>query len=362
MASIHIGRWLFGPGRGLHPGYLLVADGVVEEICTGTPPGDSTPDVVLPAFVNAHTHIGDSVAYPAPRGTVADIVGPGGYKHRVLEGSSPAEKAGAMRASLELMASTGTCMFADFREEGVEGVRALRGSMAEGHPGGTVLGRPTGEAPTEAEIDALLDVCDGIGISAARDHSEEFMEEVSSRTLARRKLLAIHASEAVREDIDRILDLKPSFLVHMTAASDDDLEACASAGVPIVMCPRSNLFFGLRPDLLRMLRAGVEGALGTDNAMICPPNMLDEMQAAFAIGGPDGLSPGRVASLASLGGHKVLNAKGKITTEIDVSDDLVAIRTGGEDPLSRLMTAATAADITAVIQGGRIRRPRDWTR
>ena len=360
MPTVHIGRWLFDPERGLCPGCLRIEDDVVAEVCAGAPPRDSTPDVILPAFVNAHTHIGDSIAYPAPRGSVAELVGPGGYKHRVLRDSGPAEKTAAMRSSLELMASTGTCRFIDFREEGVEGVRALRGSMDAGHPDGTLLGRPLGDAPSKADIDAVLDACDGIGVSAARDLSPELLETISMRVHAKGKLLAIHASEAVREDIDDILALKPSFLVHMTAADDDDLRACASAGVPVVVCPRSNLFFGLGQDIPRLLRAGVEVAMGTDNAMVSPPNMLDEMKVAFAICGPQGLSAARAVSLASYGGHKVLSAKGKITTEIDASGDLVAIRAGAEEPMSHLMTSATVADITAVIRGGRIRGPRNW--
>ncbi len=362
MVEVHVGRWLFGSERQLVPGCLRLVDGVVEEVCYGVPPPGSSSEIVLPAFANAHTHIGDSVAFPAPRGTVAEIVGPGGHKHRVLRDAPPADKADAMRRSLELMAGTGTSRFADFREEGVGGALSMREVLDESHPTCVMLGRPAVETPSAEEVDSVLDACDGIGISAARDHSPEYLELVSSRTRARGKLLAIHASEAVREDIDAILELDPSFLVHMTSAEDSDLEACASAGVPIVVCPRSNAFFGIRLDIPRMLSVGVEVALGTDNAMISPPNMLDELRASFELGAPQGVTPENLVSLACHGGHKVLNPKGKITTEIDVSDDLVVIRTGGEEPLLSLMRSATAADITAVIRGGRVRRPRDWTK
>ena len=58
---------------------------------------------------------------------------------------------------------------------------------------------------------------------------------------------AIHASERIREDIGKVLDLKPWFVVHMTVAEREDVVACAESDVPIVVCPRSNLFFGSEP-------------------------------------------------------------------------------------------------------------------
>ena len=43
------------------------------------------------------------------------------------------------------------------------------------------------------------------------------------------KLVALHASEAAREDIDAVLDLRPDFLVHMVEVQPDpDILALAS--------------------------------------------------------------------------------------------------------------------------------------
>lgn len=353
-----VGRWLYNL-EGIAEGYLRFEDGVLEEVCLGAAPRESTRSVILPAFVNAHTHVGDSIAYPAPKGTVEEIVGPpDGYKHRVLKASPRDEKVSSMRTSIRTMGSTGTAAFIDFREEGVEGVKMVAEALDEGSPRAVVLGRPVGDGVLVNEMDALLKHCQGLGLSAVRDWPLDSLTKMCRITKSQGKLFALHASEALHEDLDRVLALHPDFLVHMTAATDRDLRRCAETDVPVVVCPRSNEFFGIRPDIPRMLRAGLTVALGTDNCMICSPDMLAELQAAYRLSIPKGgLTPAQTVQLATFGGRKVLNAEGKITTEIGVSDDLVAVDVGGADPLLEVVTTARSGDISAVIRGGRLRRP-----
>jgi cytosine/adenosine deaminase-related metal-dependent hydrolase len=82
----------------------------------------------------------------------------------------------------------------------------------------------------------------------------------------------------IREDIDRILDLKPSFLVHMCRANADDIERVKEEGIPVVICPRSNDFFGIKPNLELLWRIGIEISIGTDNAMIADTNIYEELK------------------------------------------------------------------------------------
>ncbi len=357
MSKESVGRWIFTQD-GLTTGHLVVEGDEVVEICHGKAPEGSSKAIVLPAFVNAHTHIGDSFAYPAPKGTVEEIVAPpNGYKHRMLRTASRSRKVEGMRSAISTMAETGTSAFIDFREEGQGGIQMAMES-ADGLPvSPTLLGRPVHADASYEALDDFVARCDGFGMSSIRDWPRDLLERASKATKSRGKLFGLHASEVVRDDVDAVLDLKPDFLVHMTAASDDDLEAVAEARVPIVVCPRSNEFFGIDPRIPRLLRAGVEVALGTDNGMICRPDMLEELRAAFRLSASSGgVAPAETIRLATCSGRKVLNAVREITTEIEQTDDLVVLEMQGEDPLIEVVSAAGSARVSAVSRGGRFRR------
>lgn len=339
-------------------GYLLLEDGEVVEVCRGKAPEGSSKALVLPAFVNAHTHIGDSFAYPAPKGTVEEIVAPpNGYKHRMLRTATKEQKVSAMRESVSIMARTGTSTFIDFREEGVEGIQMAKESAGPAPVTAVLLGRPIHANASSEALTDFVSLCDGFGMSSIRDWPRDLLGRASKAAKSRGKLFGIHASEVVRDDVDTVLDLKPDFLVHMTAATEDDLEVVAEARVPVVVCPRSNEFFGMDPGIPRLLSAGVEVALGTDNGMICRPDMLEELRAAHRLSiSSGGLAPVDAVRLATHSGRKVLNAKRNITTEIKNTDDLVVVEIQGEDPLEEVVSAAGSARVSAVSRGGRLRR------
>ena len=122
-------------------------------------------------------------------------------------------------------------------------------------------------------------MADGIGASSISDWDYQELFDLASFVILGERC-STDASERIREDIDKVLDLRPSFIVHMTKASDGDLDAVEAEGVPLVICIRSNLFFGSEPPLARMMQKGLNVALGTDNAMISMPDILTEMEFA----------------------------------------------------------------------------------
>ncbi len=156
------------------------------------------------------------------------------------------------------MVATGTGAFADFREGGLPGVLALMHAMdaastfgCAGAVDAVILGRPgggkcTGEEGHDRcdgvdEIDSILELAGGIGISSTNDYAEGFAAAVAERTRRRGGVFAIHAGELDSTDIRGALELYPDLLVHLVHASRDDLRRVAGENIPVVVCIRSNL-------------------------------------------------------------------------------------------------------------------------
>ncbi len=360
MKSSNLGNLIFGE-EGVKKGYLRVSGTELSEVCYGEPPSDVVKGLVLPSFVNSHTHIGDSFAYPAPRLPLEVLVGPANsYKHRALSKATSETKADGMAESLEVMARSGITLFSDFREEGPEGVMMIKRLLRPEHPKAVLLGRPNSQAASPSEVNRLLDESDGIGMSALADFPFDYLKRIADVAHARGKLFSIHFSEGVRESVEDALALRPDFVVHATKAMQEDLAALADARVPVVACPRSNEFFGNEVDIPQMLSSGVEVALGTDNGMMCKPDMIEELKAAFRISiARGGISAAAAVRMATTQGRKILKADGN-TTPAAEKHDFTVVRVGGKDPLKDLVTTVSARDVLAVVSGGNVRRLADW--
>jgi cytosine/adenosine deaminase-related metal-dependent hydrolase len=64
----------------------------------------------------------------------------------------------------------------------------------------------------------------------------------------------------------------------MVKATEPDLIRVKDNNIPIVLCLRSNAFYGLKPDVKLMKRIGIEIMFGTDNSMLNSPNIIDEIK------------------------------------------------------------------------------------
>jgi cytosine/adenosine deaminase-related metal-dependent hydrolase len=262
-------------------GWLRAEQGRLVEWGEGKPPdrADATGWIV-PSPVNAHTHGADTFLRdrPGKPASVAQLVGPGGWKAQNLANASKEDLEAGFRRYANEMAAVGASGFIDFREGGLEGVRFLR-ALADGLAVPPIVyGRPVQRDFQAEEARILLAEADGIGLSARRDFA--LAGDVEAWAEACRKAgkpLALHASEAKREDMEPILDLGPRFLVHCTQASKRDLVAMADAGVAAVVCPRSSQHYGMKPPLSAMVEAGVRVAVGTDNGMLHDGDLLAEL-------------------------------------------------------------------------------------
>jgi len=128
------------------------------------------------------------------------------------------------------------------------------------------------------EIDALLESSQGIGLSSISDWEPTEIQKIAQHVHRKQKIFALHASEVVREDIDRVLELKPDVLIHMIAASADDLQKVHEEKIPVVICPRSYSFFRLKNNFSVMKKTGIVLLLGTDNAMINTADVGEELR------------------------------------------------------------------------------------
>lgn len=247
---------------------ITVSGGIITSI---EPVSRTSGLWIVPAFFNAHTHLGDTVAMDIPaRGSLAGLVKPpNGLKHRILAATPRADLVRGMRASITTMMATGTAGFADFREGGADGVAALRDAAAGLDCFPVILGRDGGET-----------VGDGAGISSV--HDVKNAEEIVRTARAAGKLVAFHAGEKNADDIDEALAFEPDLLVHCTHATDAQMRRIVDMGIPVAVCPRSNWVLGVtrspaHPPIARIIELGGTLYLGTDNVMFVQPDMLQEM-------------------------------------------------------------------------------------
>ena len=268
--------------EGFTKGYIGLKQSEIVEIGSGVAPKKPrAKGLIVPRFVNAHTHIGDAFIHhkgiPLPHDVVTLVAPPNGLKHKMLERASENEIITGMKQSLEEMNESGTFSFCDFREGGIAGINhlktALKGSLIKP----VILSRPKTMCYEKNELDLLLKISDGLGLSSISDWEISEIKKIAHYTKQKKKLFAVHASEVFREDIDQILDLKPDFLIHMIAATQSDLDRVKQEDIPIILCPRSNAYFHLEANLHLMKAVGISLMLGTDNAMLHPPNVLDEV-------------------------------------------------------------------------------------
>lgn len=229
--------------------------------------------VLFPAYFNAHTHIGDS-AVEAPKMPLEELVGPGGYKFRVLEELSEGELLRWMERSVEMIARTSSTSL-EFREGGTGGYNLYRKADGEGIL--IALSRPS----DEGEAERLIEISHGFNFSSVRDHDFEFLEYCRNLAKKHGKIFAIHAGERDAKDVESALTLEPDFIVHMNMAEKRQIEEAMGLGAYIVTCFRSNAFFGLlNTRNYEILTDYERWLIGTDNAMIATPSMLDEVRFA----------------------------------------------------------------------------------
>lgn len=381
---------------------IVVEAGRIADVGTGPAPDGTRrlhhPDLlVTPGFINCHTHVGDAILSEEGFHVRGEdlLYAPHGLRHRRFAEIASDDIVRGMRRAMQYMIRCGTVAFADFREQGADGVALLR-EAAHGLPiHVSALGRHakyplqsdedlrtntgTLSAEQEAEIAEVLKPADGFSVVSPNNLSDAALTRTAQIVRDAGKVLAAHAGEMEadrqtsisrtgRSDIVRAIEtLRPDYLVHLTAATSEELDMAAEAGIPVVMCPRSHAGLGYGvPPFLAAVEAGVTVGIGTDNAMTTSPSVLAEVNflckaERWRTGSVERPDPRRLLAAITVDAARILGldaygslAPGKTaamvafdTTSPNLAD---AVRS---DPLAALVNRAETADIRAVLIEGR---------
>ena len=341
--------------------------------------------LLIPGFINAHTHIGDSIGKDVTLNSSVDkrIHPVFGIKSKILKNTSHDILSNFMKNTCYSMIRKGITTFVDFRESGLDGVVLLKKILSDVPLRSVILGRqefyqdsteikknlPFPKEKTK-DLQALLKKCDGLGISGANENSTSVLHHYSKTS----KIRAIHSAETKQSTLKskkitgisetiRALSLKPHFLVHMTYASKDDLSAASKKTRGIVICPRANssLAEGI-PDIELMQRAGCTLALGTDNVMINSPDMFREMDFLWKVTmgiHKKRIDPKEILKMATVNGGKILKKNIGVIKTGNIADCIFLDKHALDlepmhNPHASIVHRASESAIKAVMIGGKI--------
>jgi cytosine/adenosine deaminase-related metal-dependent hydrolase len=286
---------------------------------------DAEGFLIIPGFINAHTHIGDSIGKDigVDSGLDARVHPVLGAKRLILQKTTPEHLKIFMRNSAISMMKKGITAFADFREGGYSGVKLLKDAVSDLPIKCVILGRVeyyfshagkkgwksgngwdqekeenSKKLPAEASYMAadVLRISDGLGISGANENTDESLRQYyellqkSNNNNKKKLLLAIHAAESMstvefsrsntnKTEVKKIMQfMKPDFIVHMTNATNNDISLVTKKRTAIIVCPRANGILGAGiPKVAKMLKSGCTIGIGTDNVMLNSPDIFREM-------------------------------------------------------------------------------------
>ena len=340
---IHKAKWvMIGPGEWLENGAVALKDGRIVQVikgaaCKGTEKEvDYGEGVLMPALVNAHTHLSLSALagrLPLGAGFAAWI------QALLLERRGVTEESAlqAIHGAVDEIKRTGTGLVGEFGPhfpvaESIEtaGLRAMIWHE--------LLGNDQSMAPLPDDNDKIRYAYAG---HAPNTTSPSLLARIKDADRQAGKPFCMHLAES-REEMEFLLtgkgawaDLmgkagidfsewncfgnrpvelafkqglldRDTLAVHLLEVTPQEIEWLAESGCRVCICPRSNnALHGKLPDLEKFLKAGIHPALGTDSlASVKTLSLFDEM--GFISEHYPGLQPETILALATVNGAKAL--------------------------------------------------------
>jgi len=302
--------------------YIQIEDGIITDIeQTWSPDGLNIGGIALPLAVNAHVHLNDYVAPESCIGyDLASFVGSKGIKlpitrllrHKFVD--NPLAKSISIYYAL-----------ADFQEH-KDYCRENKELIERNGPRYLGLSRPFNPLDT-AEYDDAARICGGIGISNPLRIPPYVMEKISRLSLM--YPVSAHVSETRRMEergsLQYLLNYRVRLIsvVHGIFLKKWELRQLAEENIPLVVCPRSNLWFiGRTADIATALKEGVTIALGTDNAGCFHPDIFAEMELLFTIYRGN-IDTREIVKMAFTNGYKALGTSPRFIDVRQPADMLI---------------------------------------
>jgi aminodeoxyfutalosine deaminase len=347
----------------IRDGWVAVEDGRVVAVGTSTDDArglargpiehaDLGDAVILPALVNAHTHL--ELSWLRGRvGPAASFMGwvSGMMRERLqsADGRDQAYVRSAMSAALDEMRAGGTGLAGDI-SNALAHLDVLDGSGIGGLVFHEVIKFRAAAAPEFVDEARRRIESAGAGSRwtlALAPHApysvapSVFRALASARRLLREPRMSVHVAESPEEvefigrgsggwpDVLKRLGAwdpdwraprcspvayldrlgfwdERTLAVHAVHASEADLAILASRGVTLVTCPRSNAWVGAGvPPVEAFYRSGARVAVGTDSlASVADLNLFAELAALRAIA--PGVGPAELLRSATLSGAEAL--------------------------------------------------------
>lgn len=338
--SLHKAGWiLVKPGAWIENGTVEVVNDRIMGVSAsraGSQALDHGPGVIMPALINAHTHLSLS----ALRGQVDTGNGFTDWVKGLVSARSSLtfqEIVSAATRAAQKVKESGTGMVAEVGPL-EPGVSAIRNCGLEGIVFTEVLGN-------SCEPPELPDDAHGVNFSVAghglHTTAPDVLQSLRAFAASRNNPFSIHLAESEEETeflcgrngvwadlitsrgidfshwdltgerpVQRALRLgllgPGTLAVHLLQATRNELTVLSSTGTSVCLCPRSNFLLHNRlPDINACLAAGLAPALGTDSLASSPSlSLFDEM--AFISEHYADLAPDTLLAFATINGARAL--------------------------------------------------------
>lgn len=391
MADLIIKGGTIMNGARMEKGVVVIEDGSITFVGKDTREKakkviDAKGCLVMPGLVNSHTHLSMTLF----RGLATDLAYPEWTKkirQAEMELTPSDVRTGAALGVLEMIRS-GTTAFADMYIHMDEVAKVVKSTGIRAALGYGMIEGLNEDSQTKLKnrMDfnrKWMGAADGRITTMLAPHSavtcsREFLIKINEAALLEDMRIHIHVLETEAElqemktrygmcSINLLSEIgmlgKNVLAAHCIWLSDDDIELLKKKNVNVVHCPASNMALGAGiADVPKMLRKGINVALGTDSAASGGSlDMWKEMRIASVLHklkDPASMPSSSVLDMATKNGAQALGINAGILRAGSLADiiivDVKKPKFVGSDLISGLVHGASGCDVKTSIVNGKI--------